>query len=179
MLYCHMLFSAAHAASQTEASSVLVTLADNMKCDVVCCGALFCSVLFCAGNSCCLQMLPVCFVGIHSVRDTRNLRCFVVLCYTLYCYVRCCDLLLCDILCFVTYATYRMDTFCVVLCTVLSCYILFCPDLWASIKQQIICFVVLCIVMFCPVLSLFVIYLRLTCCLVLAHKICLTRMLCR
>nr|DAI17817.1 MAG TPA: hypothetical protein [Bacteriophage sp.] len=35
MLYCHMLFSAAHAASQTEASSVLVTLADNMKCDVV------------------------------------------------------------------------------------------------------------------------------------------------
>nr|DAL39230.1 MAG TPA_asm: hypothetical protein [Bacteriophage sp.] len=37
------------------------------------------------------------------------------------------------------------------------CYILFCPDLWASIKQQIICFVVLCIVIFCPVLSLFVI----------------------
>jgi hypothetical protein len=69
MLYCHMLFSAAHAASQTEASSVLVTLADNMKCDVVCCIVLFYAVLFypAIGNSCCLQMLPVCFVGIHSV----------------------------------------------------------------------------------------------------------------
>lgn len=114
MLYCHVLFSAAHAASQTKVLSALVTLTDNMKCDVVCCIVLFYAVLFypAIGNSCCLQMLPVCFVGIHSVRDTRNLRCFVVLCYTLYCYVRCCDLLLCGILCFVTYATYRMDTFC-------------------------------------------------------------------
>lgn len=154
MLYCHVLFSAAHAASRVKVLSVLVTLADNMKCDVVCCIVLFYAVLFypAIGNSCCLQMLPVYFYGIHSVRDTRNLRCFVVLCYTLYCYVRCCDLLLCDILCFVTYATYRMDTFCAVLCTILSCiilpctvlfcYILFCPDLWASIKQQTICFVV-------------------------------------
>lgn len=92
----------------------------EMQCIVLWCFVLSCRVMFCRmlGNSCCLQMLPVCFVGIHSVRDTRNLRCFVVLCYTLYCYVRRCDLLLCDILCFVAYATYRMDTFCFL------CYVL-------------------------------------------------------
>nr|DAL39228.1 MAG TPA_asm: hypothetical protein [Bacteriophage sp.] len=35
-----------------------------MSCIVVFCNVLFCTVL---GNSCCLQMLPVCFCGIHSV----------------------------------------------------------------------------------------------------------------
>nr|DAI17816.1 MAG TPA: hypothetical protein [Bacteriophage sp.] len=43
-----------------------------MSCDVVLCHVVSCYVLSCfvmIGNSCCLQMLPVCFVGIHSVRD--------------------------------------------------------------------------------------------------------------
>lgn len=125
VLFCPVLRCfAAHAASQTKASSVLVTLADNMKCNAVCCIVLFYAVLFypTIDSSCCLQMLPVCFVGIHSARDIRNLRCFVVLCYMLYCYVKCCTLLLCATLCFVTYATYRMDTFCF-LCYVLPCWL--------------------------------------------------------
>lgn len=126
-LLCHA--AVAYAASQTKTSSVLVTLADNMKCDVVCCGVLFCSFLFCAGNSCCLQMLPVCFVGIHSVHDIRNLRCFVMSCSVLFDDVLC----YCALFCFVTYVTYRMNTFCVVLCTVLSCAVLLCTVLYCSV----------------------------------------------
>ena len=100
----------------------------EMQCFLLLCAFVSCCVLFCSvvlGNSCCLQMLPVCFVGIHSVRDIKNLRCFVVLCYMLYCYVRCCTLLLCATLCFVAYATYRMDTFCF---RVMFCFFLYYSD---------------------------------------------------
>lgn len=37
---------------------------------------------------------------------------FTVLCYVLLCPVRCCLMLLCAMICFVAYATCRMDTFC-------------------------------------------------------------------
>lgn len=100
----------------------------EMQCFLLLCAIVSCCVLFCSvvlGNSCCLQMLPVCFVGIHSVRDIKNLRCFVVLCYMLYCYVRCCTLLLCATLCFVAYATYRMDTFCF---RAMFCFFLYYSD---------------------------------------------------
>lgn len=116
-----MLF-AAYVAPQVKVLSVLVTLADNMKCFVVCCFALFYAVLFypTIGNSCCLQMLLVCFVGIHSIRDIRNLRYFAMSCSALFddvlCYYVLCFVLLCD-LCHI------QNGYLLFLCYVLPCWL--------------------------------------------------------
>ena len=92
MLYCHVLFSAAHAASRVKVLSVLVTLADNMKCDVVFCSVLWCRVLYCFVLSYDRQlMLPANTTSLFCwyPLGTRHKKFAVLCCVVLYAVLLC------------------------------------------------------------------------------------------
>lgn len=103
VLFCVVVWCcAAYAASQVKTLSVLVTLADNMKCDVVWCCVMSCRVLLCAVLFCddWQLMLPAnatslfCWYPLGTWHKLCIVMCAVVFCvilnYPVLCVVASC-----------------------------------------------------------------------------------------